>query len=139
MRPSPLSLEAVDAQEERFAAAFASGDMATATPLYQPDVVYISPTTRLFGWPARIVGLDQALEFIQLTIAGLSDISYAVDERALIPGGDAAYVRVQFDFSMGAVRLRSTYVVVYRYRDALIAQQELYYDPSGQLEVLSSS
>ena len=45
-------------------------------------------------------------------------------------------MRVHFDFTMGAVRLRSTYVVVYRYRDALIAQQELYYDPSGQLEVL---
>jgi len=27
-------------------------------------------------------------------------------------------------------------VVVYRYRDGLIAQQELYYDPSGQLEEL---
>jgi ketosteroid isomerase-like protein len=136
VRPSALSLEEVDAQEERFAAAFAMGDMAKARPLYQPDVVYISPTTRLFGWPARIVGLDQALEFIQVTIAGLSDISYSVDERALIPGGAAAYVRVHFDFTMGAVRLRSTYVVVYRYRDSLIAQQELYYDPSGQLEVV---
>ncbi|HLN43744.1 MAG TPA: nuclear transport factor 2 family protein [Acidimicrobiales bacterium] len=139
MRPSPLSLEAIDAQEERFAAAFASGDMTTARPLYRPDVVYISPTTRLFGWPARIEGLEQALEFIQLTIAGLSDISYTVDQRALIPDDSAAYVRVQFEFNMGAVRLRSTYVVVYRYRDALIARQELYYDPSGQLEVLPSS
>ncbi len=114
-----------------------------------------------------------------MTITGLSEISYEVDERALIPArgadvdtgdeggragsvgrvgrvgktgrgrarggraGDttdtadpAAYVRVHFDFSMRAVRLRSTYVVVYRYRDALIAQQELYYDPSAQLEIL---
>jgi hypothetical protein len=28
--------------------------------------------------------------------------------------------------------------VVYRYRDSLIAQQELYYDPSGELERLPS-
>ncbi|HLM96604.1 MAG TPA: nuclear transport factor 2 family protein [Acidimicrobiales bacterium] len=144
MTRSPLSLAAVDAQEERLAAAFARGDIAMATALYQPDVVYVSPTTRLFGWPARIVGRDQAFEFIQVTISGLSDIAYSVDERALIPdsGGDAggaqgaAYVRVHFDFNMRAVRLRSTYVVVYRYRDALIAQQELYYDPSGELEIL---
>ncbi len=153
----------IDAQEKRFAAAFAQGDISLAKSLYQPDVVYVSPTTRLFGWPSRIVGLDQTLEFIQVTITGLSDISYQVDERALIPGsgGDsgpgvkgvraarrgrvddtgggtdpAAYVRVHFDFDMRAVRLRSTYVVVYRYRDALIAQQELYYDPSAQLEIL---
>ncbi len=91
MRRSPLSLTAVDAQEERLAAAFARGDISMAKDLYQPDVVYISPTTRLFGWPARIVGRDQAFEFIQVTISGLSDISYSVDERALIPdsGGDA--------------------------------------------------
>jgi len=31
-------------------------------------------------------------------------------------------------------RLRSNYVVIYRYRDGLIGQQEIYYDPSGQLE-----
>jgi hypothetical protein len=89
------------------------------------------------------------LEFIQLTITGLSDIVYGVDERALIdPAGDtgtggedgaaSAYVRVRFDFDMNGARLRSTYVVVYRYRDSLIAQQELYYDPSGQLERLPS-
>jgi hypothetical protein len=28
---------------------------------------------------------------------------------------------------------------VYRYRDGRIAQQELYYDPSGELDRLSSS
>lgn len=144
MRRSTLSLAAVDAQEERLAVAFATGDVSMAKALYQPDVVYISPTTRLFGWPARIVGRDKTLEFIQVTISGLSDISYSVDERALISnsGGDAegaqgaAYVRVHFDFNMRAVRLRSTYVVVYRYRDELIAQQELYYDPSGDLAIL---
>ncbi len=48
--------------------------------------------------------------------------------------GTAAYVRVLFDFELRAVRLRSTYVVVYRYLDGRIAQQELYYDPSAELE-----
>ena len=72
VRRPPLSLAVIDAQEKRFAAAFAEGDIALAQSLYQPDVVYVSPTTRLFGWPARIVGLEQALEFIQVTITGLS-------------------------------------------------------------------
>jgi ketosteroid isomerase-like protein len=147
-----VSVGAVDAQEKLFATAFVAGDISVARPLYAPDAVYVSPTTRLFGWPPRIVGIEAVLEFIQLTITGLSDIAYEVDERALISGdvgpadggstGDgglaAAYVRVRFDFDMNGSRLRSTYVVVYRYRDLLIAQQELYYDPSGQLERLPS-
>jgi ketosteroid isomerase-like protein len=157
-----VSLGVVDAQEDLFATAFAAGHICVARSLYAPDAVYVSPTTRLFGWPPRIVGIEQVLEFIQLTITGLSDISYGVDERALIAdgAGDAgavgapgdagavgaagdggaagAYVRVRFDFDMNGARLRSTYVVVYRYRDSLIAQQELYYDPSGELERLPS-
>ncbi len=144
-----LSLGAVDAQEEIFATAFAAGDISIARSLYAPDVVYLSPTIRLFGWPPRIVGIKQVLEFIQLTITGVSGIVYEVDERALIAAtGDAgtggedgaasSYVRVRFDFDTHAARLRSTYVVVYRYRDSLIAQQELYYDPSGELERLPS-
>jgi ketosteroid isomerase-like protein len=43
---------------------------------------------------------------------------------------------VQFDWTGGGERLRSTYVVIYRYRDGRIARQELYYDPSGSLERL---
>jgi hypothetical protein len=35
--------------------------------------------------------------------------------------------------------LRSTYVVIYRYRDGRIARQELYYDPSGALERLGAA
>jgi ketosteroid isomerase-like protein len=144
VRPRILSLEAVDAQEERFAAAFGAGEIAMARSLYHSDVVYVSPTTRLFGWPMRIVGIERSLEFIQLTITGLSNISYAIDERALIErvlsdgsdGPDGAYVRVHFDFGMQEKRLRSTYVIVYRYRDGLIARQELYYDPSAELERL---
>lgn len=81
-----------------------------------------------------------------MTITGLSAISYSIDERALIdPNAEersgmqaGAYVRVRFDFDMQGARLRSTYVVVYRYRNALIAQQELYYDPSGELARLAS-
>ena len=132
----PLTLEVVDDQEARFAAAFGAGDITMAEPLYRPDVSYVSPTTRLFGWPSRIVGIDQTLEFIRLTTTGLSDVSYAVEERALIAGVDGAYVRVRFDFAMQGIRLRSIYVVVYRYLDGLIAQQELFYDPSGELERL---
>jgi ketosteroid isomerase-like protein len=45
-------------------------------------------------------------------------------------------VRVQFDWTRGAERLRSTYVVIYRNRDGRIARKELYYDPSGALERL---
>ncbi len=138
MRRGPLSLEVLDAQEERFAAAFDAGDISLALSLYAPDVVYVSPTTRLFGWPARIHGVEQALEFVQLTITGLSDISYSAEERGLIADDAGAYVKVRFDFEMSGARLRSTYVVVYRYRDTLIAQQELYYDPSGELERLPS-
>ena len=114
------------------AGAFAAGDVQATRPLYDPDVVYLSPTTRVYGWPARIEGVARTLEFISLTISAVSDITYAVDERAVIPGG-GAYVRVHFDFTMGLDRLRSTYVVVYRYRAGAIAQQELYYDPSAAL------
>jgi ketosteroid isomerase-like protein len=141
---APLTLAQLDAQEQAMAAAFAAGDVTALRPLYHPDVVYLSPTTRLYDQPARIVGVDRALEFIALTICGISDVAYRVDERALIPDDpmpddpmpDArgAYVRVFFDFSMGAARLRSVYVVVYRYRDGLIGQQELYYDPSARLD-----
>lgn len=58
----------------------------------------------------------------------MSDIEAGPDRRHR--------VRVQFDWTRGAERLRSTYVVIYRYRDGRIARQELYYDPSGALERL---
>jgi ketosteroid isomerase-like protein len=129
-----MTLAQLDAQEQAMAAAFAAGDVTALRPLYHPDVVYLSPTTRLFDQPARIVGVDRTLEFIALTIGGVYDIVYRVDERALIPGDRGAYVRIRFDFSMGAARLRSEYVVVYRYREGLIGQQELYYDPGARLD-----
>ncbi len=132
MTAEPLNLTTIDAQEEVFAAAFRSGAIAGAARLYQPDVVYLSPTTRLYGWPRRIEGLPRTLEFIQLTISAVANIDYALDERAVI-ADDSAYTRILFDFDLGPKRLRSVYVVVYRYREGLIAQQELYYDPSDQL------
>lgn len=129
-----VSLETIDTQEQRFADAFAAGDISLARDLYHPEVVYLSPTTRLFGWPDRIEGVDDTLRFVQLTIAGCRNISYRLGERAVLPDGAGAYTRIHFDWDAEVSRLRSTYVVVYRYRDGLISQQELYYDPSGPLE-----
>jgi ketosteroid isomerase-like protein len=128
-----ITLETIDDQERVFAAAFGSGAISGARHLYHADVVYLSPTTRLFGRPRRIEGIDRTLEFIQLTIAGLDDIRYTPDERAVI-SGESAYVRVFFDFRVGGRRLRSVYVVVYRYHQGRISAQELYYDPSDRLE-----
>jgi ketosteroid isomerase-like protein len=129
-----LTLEAVDAQEKVLADAFRAGEIARAGHLYHPDLVYSSPTTRLFGWPRLIEGREQSLEFIQLTITGLADIDYRLDERAVIDSR-SAYARIFFDFDSGdGRRLRSTYVVLYRYRQGLIARQELYYDPNDRLD-----
>jgi ketosteroid isomerase-like protein len=138
MTTGGISIDALVAQEACFSRAFAAGDPAIARGLYQPDVVYVSPTVRLFDWPARIDGVERTLEFIALTIQGCTDIRYEAVEHAVTPGADAAFVRVQFDWTQGAERLRSTYAVIYRYRDGRIARQELYYDPSGTLERLRS-
>jgi ketosteroid isomerase-like protein len=132
-----ISEDVLRAQEGCFARAFAEGDPAIARELYQPDVVYVSPTVRLFDWPAEIEGIERTLEFIGLTIRGCADIRYEAVESAISPGADAAFVRVQFDWTQDAQRLRSTYVVIYRYRDGRIVRQELYYDPSGTLERLA--
>jgi ketosteroid isomerase-like protein len=94
---------------------------------------------RLFEWPERIDGIERTLEFIALTIRGCPDIRYEAVEHAIAPGADAAFVRVQFDWTQVTERLRSTYVVIYRYRDGRIARQELYYDPSGKLERLGAA
>jgi ketosteroid isomerase-like protein len=132
-----LDLNKIDAQEECFSRAFAAGDVSLASDLYHPEVVYLSPTTRLFGRPSRIEGIEAALEFMQLTIAQCRNIAYRLDERAVLPDGTSAYARIKFDWdAQPGTRLRSTYVVVYRYREGRIGQQELYYDPSGHLERL---
>jgi ketosteroid isomerase-like protein len=139
MNTPGISEDALLAQEACFARAFAQRDPAVARDLYQPDVVYVSPTVRLFDWPARIDGIEATLEFIALTIRACEAIRYEAVEYAIMPGADAAFVRVQFDWTRGAERLRSTYVVIYRYRDGRIGSQELYYDPSGVLERLATS
>jgi len=136
MTTRDISEDALLAQEACFARAFADGDPTVARDLYQPEVVYVSPTVRLFDWPARIEGIERTMEFIALTIRACSAIRYEAVEQAITAGGDAAFVRVQFDWTGGRERLRSRYVVIYRYRDGRIARQELYYDPSGTLERL---
>lgn len=129
-----LTVEAIDTQEKVLADAFRAGDIARAGHLYHPDVLYSSPTTRLYGWPRLIEGREPTLAFIQLTISGLAAIDYRLDERAVIDG-ESAYTRIFFDFATGdGRRLRSTYVVLYRYTQGLIARQELYYDPSDRLD-----
>jgi ketosteroid isomerase-like protein len=130
-----VTLEAIDRQEAVFARAFAASDLALARPLYDPAVVYLSPTVRLFDWPRRIEGVDRTLEFIALTVARCRDIDYRCAERALVAGADAAFVRIEFDWTADTRRLRSSYVVAYRYRDARIVRQELYYDPSAPPEL----
>ncbi|MFQ5744636.1 MAG: nuclear transport factor 2 family protein [Acidobacteriota bacterium] len=129
----------IERQEERFARAFAAADLEIARPLYHPEVVYLSPTVRLFGWPPRIQGVDRTLEFIGRTIQGIHDIAYRAVETAITPTGSGAFVRIHFDWTMAGQRLRCNYVVIYRYRDERIAQQELYYDPDARLEVLSGA
>ena len=131
------SAAALLAQEAVFAEAFAAGEVGRARHLYDPEVVYRSPTVRLFGWPRQIDGVERALEFIALTITRCRDIAYRCVERAVLPGAEAAYTRIHFDWTLDGRRLRSDYVVVYRYRDGRIARQELYYDPSAPPEVLS--
>ena len=54
----------------------------------------------MFGWPRLIEGRERTLEFIQLTIAGLADIDYRLDERAVIDE-ESAYTRIFFDFAAG--------------------------------------
>jgi ketosteroid isomerase-like protein len=135
---SRIDPEALARQEDRFAHAFAAHDVALARALYHPAVVYVSPTVRLFDWPSPIEGVDRTLEFIALTIRGVEAIDYRLLEWAIVPAGNAAFVRIRFDFTRAGQRLRSEYVVVYRYRDGLIGRQELYYDPSGRLEVLQA-
>lgn len=131
-----INEEQLNRQERLFADAFAAADLARARALYHQEVVYLSPTVRLFAWPSRIEGVDKTLEFIQLTIRSCRDIRYEAVEMACLPGGDSAFARIEFDWNAGPKRLRSTYVVLYRYRQGLIRQQELYYDPSAALEEL---
>ena len=132
------TLEKLREQERLFAAAFAQGDVKAARPLYHADVVYFSPTVRLFDWPRPIEGVDRTLEFIQLTIGSCRNIHYEAVELARLPDA-SGFVRIHFDWTLGEHRLRSNYVVLYRYRQGVIAQQEIYYDPSTPPEHLPAA
>ena len=138
MTTHAITAAALAAQEECFARAFAAGDPGLARALYHPDVVYLSPTVRLFDWPRRIEGVDRTLEFIGLTIARCDAIAYRCVEHAIVAGEPAAFVRVHFDWTAGDRRLRSDYLVYYRWRDGRIVRQEIHYDPSAPPEVPSS-
>jgi ketosteroid isomerase-like protein len=125
------------AQEEAFARAFALRDLRGLRERYREDLVYLSPTVRLYDWPARIEGFDRMVEFVHRTLETCREIEYRPVELALLPDGRSAFARIHFDWDAGAkARLRSNYVVLYRYRGGRIAQQELYYDPSGPVERL---
>jgi len=139
MTTGPITESALVEQEERFARAFAARDLSLVRSLYHPDVLYLSPTVRLFGWPRRIEGIDDTLGFIAHTIARCQEIQYRAVETLIVPGGAAAFVRIHFDWTHAGRRLRSNYVVIYRYRDGRIAQQELYYDPSAPPEELAEA
>ena len=136
MKNREIDEERLEQQEQGFARAYAAGDIELARELYDPEVVYLSPTVRLFDRPRRIVGLEATLEFIALTIRSCANVAYEAVERACLPDGQSAFVRVHFDWDQGEVRLRSSYVVLYRYQGRLIVQQELYYDPSARPERL---
>ncbi len=135
--PADLGADRLAEQERTFAQAFAAGDIGLARPLYRADVVYLSPTVRLFDRPARIEGVDATLEFIQLTIRDCERIDYRAVESAVLPDGRSAFARIHFDWGPTGARLRSNYVVIYRYREGRIRQQELYYDPSARPESLA--
>ncbi|MGH7822991.1 MAG: nuclear transport factor 2 family protein [Candidatus Binatia bacterium] len=126
--------EALDRQEEIFRQAFEAGDIRIARDLYHSEVVYRSPTVRLFGWPLEIEGVEKTLEFIAVTVRDCRHVRYRAVERAIGPAG--AFVRIHFDWALGDRRVRSNYVVIYRYRQERITRQELYYDPGGELEDL---
>ena len=131
-----ITPEALTDQEIIFARAFGAHDVEIARPLYAFDVIYVSPTVRLFNWPARIEGVDRALAFIAKTIERCERITYRAVETAIVAGGSAAFVRVQFDWTSAGRRLRSNYLVLYRHRGGRIAEQDIYYDPSAAPEIV---
>jgi ketosteroid isomerase-like protein len=132
-----ITAAALEEQEASFACTFRAGDVSLARELYDPAVVYVSPTVRLFDWPRHIEGVERTLEFIALTIQRCEDIRYEAVECAIAPDGRTAFVIVHFDWTSEGRRLRSRYVVVYHYRDGRIARQEVCYDPSAAPEVLA--
>ena len=54
----PITVEQLRKQEDLFSEAFAKPDLSLVRPLYHDEVVYLSPTVRLYDWPRRIEGVD---------------------------------------------------------------------------------
>ena len=67
-------------------------------------------------------------------MCSILSLDYEAVEQACLPDGKSSFVRVHFDWDHEDRRLRSNYVVLYRYREGGIGQQEIYYDPSGRIE-----
>ena len=129
-----IALASLAEQERTFSAAFAANDLELARSLYDPGVVYVSPTTRLYSWPRRIEGIERTLEFIALTVRGLEKVEYRPIDLAVVDGGETAFAHVDFEWGRPHGRLRCLYVVFYRYRGGRIAEQTIYYDPTSGTE-----
>src|SRR4030095_10740803 len=97
MTPTP---DALAAQEAAFARAFTALDLTLVRDRYDPAVVYLSPTVRLFDWPRRIEGVERVLEFIALTIQRCEAIHYEAVEWAIAPAGGAGFVPLQFYWAL---------------------------------------
>ena len=133
---SPLTEKALSEQEEIFRECYEKGDIYLGRALYHPDLVYVSPTFRIIDRPSWVTtGIEAGLDFIQATLTGIDNVRYAAVSTAIVSGGRAAFAQIHFDWDgEGGGRVRSNYISMYRYHDdGRIAQQEIYYDPSGVL------
>src|SRR5262249_8296519 len=83
-----ITPETLEAQEAAFARAFAAADLAGVRERYDPAVVYLSPTVRLFDWPRRIEGIERTTEFISLTIRPCRSTPYNAAQRVIAPAVD---------------------------------------------------
>src|SRR5579862_23608 len=115
------------------------GEHRTGTAAVSPRSRVSQPDRAALRLASADRGVDRTLAFIALTIRGLHRIAYRAVEHAISSSGDSAFVRIHFDWTREGQRLRSNYVVIYRYRDGRIGQQELYYDPSGRIEDITAA
>ena len=74
-----LNLDDLAHQEESFARAFAQGNIELARPLYHPEVVYLSPTVRLYDWPQRIEGVTAHFCYCKQCCQNVSFVYRTVD------------------------------------------------------------
>ena len=70
---SPLTPQALAAQEEIFRECYAKGDIYLARALYHPDLVYVSPTFRIIDRPSFImIGIDPFMTSMKRLTARLN-------------------------------------------------------------------